>query len=178
MKTKMSCCFVTSAVVLGILVTGCGKKDGAQSAAGPGQSAQPQIADVQAWTLANEFLKDQENAKAKYGGKTCIVRNLLAYQCVGDAHKVSGCAYDPKTKTASISIASRYQGQDLVKGDEFDFEVEIADPSEFDSIKDSAETTVDGKSFAAFVTLFSVQGTIHHDGSDNSLIVKKAKLVK
>jgi hypothetical protein len=167
---------ILSAVVLMAMVTGCGKKESTTAQAG--KSTAPQIADVQAWTLAKAFLKDQDQAKAEYDGKECMIRNLLAYMSEGGARLVSSCAFDPATKTISTKTASRYQGQDLVSGDEFNFDVEFADVAEFESIKDSASTTVDGKSYAVYEKLYSIQGLLKHEGSDNGLTVKNARLVK
>ena len=158
--------------------TGCGKKDSASNPAGPGQPTAPKIAEVDSWTVANAFVKDLDKAKAEYEGKEFVVRNLLAYMSVSDKQMISSCAYDPKTKKASYSNDGRYKGQDLVKSDTFDFEVVFTDMAQFDSIKDSADTTVDGKSFQSFETVYSVQGTIKHDGVDNAVTVLKAKLVK
>ena len=168
---------VATAIALAI-ATGCGKKDSASNPGGPGQPTTPKIAEVDSWTVANAFVKDLDKAKAEYDGKEFIVRNLLAYMSVSDKKMISSCAYDSKTRMASYSNDGRYKGQDLVKSDPFDFEVELADMSEFESIKDSADTTVDGKSFQAFETVFAVQGTIKHQGVDNAVTMLKAKLVK
>ena len=170
--------FVVSAVVLLVMTTGCGKKEHATASAGSGQAAGPKVADVQAWTLANAFLKDLGKAKAEYDGKECIVRDLLAYMAVSDTRVVSSCAFDPKTKTVSTKIACRYQGQDLVNGEEFSLEVEFADAAEFESIKDASSATVAEKPVSTFETLFAVRGTLKHEGTDNGLAVKKARLVK
>ena len=172
----MNWCSVLSMVVVMTMVTGCGKKDSTTAQAGT--STAPKVVDVQAWTLAKAFLKDKDKAKAEYNGKQCTIRDLLAYMSVSDTHVVSSCAYDPATKTISTKSASSYKGQDLVSGDEFNFDVEFADAAEFESIKDSESKDVGGKSYAVFEKLYSIQGVIQDDGTDNALLVRKARLVK
>jgi len=173
-----SMCSILFVAVLLAMAAGCGKKAGAPAAVQPDKPSGPSVADVQAWTLAKAWLKDSGKTKSEYVGKEVILRNMLAYQSVSDTHVVNSCAYDPQSKTISSQGASRYQGKDLVSGDEFDFVIEFADAAEFENIKDSSGGNEDDKAFAVYETLFSVKGVIFDDGVDNGLVVKKARLVK
>ena len=164
--------FLVGLVVVVAMAIGCG--GGSPAPQAPAVAAVPEIESM---VLAKAFETDEKKAMAEYNGKTFVVKNLLVYSTDNEKNQISGTAYDPTAKTASVAnIKPKFKEQLLATGSEFGFEVFPAEPKTSDKYQGSNNVGQGEERFTLYTELVNVEGTLEYTEGNNSLNVNKAKL--